>query len=115
RRRGKIERPRPADIGREMVVHLGLKARIGLRLGVGLLEVEDQRHQGFGDETPAIEAEMAAVVRPRALVIQRRAHEAIASGVPAADFAARINFSMRSPSLRPGARSTPEDTSTMAA
>ena len=54
-----------------MAVHLGLEVRIGLGLVVGLLEIEDQRHQRLGDEAAAIEAEMAALVRPAAIGIQQ--------------------------------------------
>ena len=39
-------------------------AGIGLGRVVGLLDVEDQRHQRLGDEAAAIDAEMAALVGP---------------------------------------------------
>ncbi len=45
-----------------MAVHFRLELRIGLGLGVGALEIEDQRHQGLGDEAAAIDAEMPALV-----------------------------------------------------
>ena len=67
---GEIERRRPADIGREMAVHLGLEVGIGLGIGVGPLEIEDQRHQRLGDEAAAIEAEMAALVGAAAIGVQ---------------------------------------------
>ena len=63
---GEIERRRPADIVREVAVHLLLECRIGLRLCIGLFEFEDQRHQRLGDEAAAIDAEMPALVRPGA-------------------------------------------------
>ena len=50
---GEIERRRPADIMREMAVHLALEGGIGLGRGVGLLQIEDQRHQRLGDEAAA--------------------------------------------------------------
>ena len=66
---GEIERRGPADIVLEIAVHLGLEGRIGLGRGVGLLQVEDQRHQGFGDEAAAEDAEMAALVGAAAVGI----------------------------------------------
>ncbi|MGY4466062.1 hypothetical protein ACVWWK_001744 [Bradyrhizobium sp. LB9.1b] len=66
---GEIKRRGPADIILEIAVHLGLEGRIGLGLGVGLLQIEDQRHQGFGDEASAENAEMAALVGPATIGI----------------------------------------------
>ena len=60
---GEIEWRRPSDIGREMTVHLGLEGRVGLGVVIGLLQVEDQRHQGLGDEAAAEQTEMAVLVR----------------------------------------------------
>ena len=60
---GEIERARPADVVLEEVVELGLERRVGLRLLVGLLQREDQRHQRLGDEAAAVDAEAAALVR----------------------------------------------------
>ena len=79
---GEIERRRPADIVREMAVHLRLERRIGLRLRIGLLEREDQRHQRLGDEAAAIDAEMPALVgagakRIRLLDGHARAHHVL--------------------------------------
>ena len=45
-----------------MAVHLRLEGRVGLGVGVGLLQFEDERHQRLGDEAAAIDAEMAALV-----------------------------------------------------
>ena len=59
---GEIQRRRPADIMLEVAVHFGGERRIGLGLGVGLLQIEDQRHQRFRDEAAAENAEMAALV-----------------------------------------------------
>ena len=63
---GEIERARPPDIVLQEVVQLGVEGRVGLRLRVGLLELEDQRHQRLGDEPAAVDAEPAALVRPLA-------------------------------------------------
>ena len=62
---GEIERRGPADIVREVAVHLGGTPDRPW-LGVGLLQFQDQRHQRFGDEAAAENAEMAALVRPGA-------------------------------------------------
>jgi hypothetical protein len=50
----------------EVMVELGLKSRVAARLGVSLLDRQNQRHQSLGDEAPAINAEMASFVRPAA-------------------------------------------------
>ena len=63
---GEIERRRPADIVLEIARPSPLKFRIVLGLRVGLLELEDERHQRLGDEAAAIEAEMPALVGPGA-------------------------------------------------
>src|SRR5215813_8533896 len=47
----------------EVIVEIGLKAGIFARRGVSSLDRQDQRHQGLGDKAPAIDAEMAALVR----------------------------------------------------
>ena len=48
----------------EIVVHLALEGGVDLGRLVGLLQLEDQRHQRLGDEAAAEHAEMAALVRP---------------------------------------------------
>ena len=68
---GKIERAGTADIMLEKLVELGLETRIGLGVLVGLLQLEDQRHQCFGDEAAAINAEQALFVGPGAEGIGR--------------------------------------------
>jgi hypothetical protein len=59
---GEIERRRPADIVLQMTVHLALERRIGFGRRIGLLELEDQRHQGLSDEAAAVDAEVPALV-----------------------------------------------------
>ena len=66
---GEIERARPADIMFEEAVELGLEGGIGFRVLIGLLEFEDERHQGFGDEAAAIDAEQPLFVGPGAIGI----------------------------------------------
>ena len=63
---GEIERRRPANIVREVAVHFLLELPIGLCLRVGLFQFQDQRHQRFGDEAAAIDAEMPVIVGPGA-------------------------------------------------
>src|SRR6185369_16710691 len=104
---GEIERRRPADIAFEIAVHLRLERRIGLGVGIGLFQVEDQRHQRLGDEASA---ENAAFVGTAAEGIgQVWIHRTINSSVARA---ARMKLRIISGSLMPGALSTPEDTST---
>ncbi len=105
---GEIERRRAADIVAQIAVHLLAERRIVLRLVVGLLQIEDQRHQGLGDEAAAIEAEMPALVRAGAEGIGLlNVHAGTL-----ADRAARMKARIFSASFTPGALSTPEDTST---
>ena len=50
--------------------------RIGLCRLVGIVQLQDQRHQCFGDEPAAINTEMAALIRPGPIGIRRaRGHE----------------------------------------
>ena len=63
---GEIERRRPADIMRQVAVHLRLEFGIGLRLRVSFLQLQDERHQRLGDEAAAIDAEMPVLIRPGA-------------------------------------------------
>jgi len=94
---GEIERRRPADIVLEMAVHLGLEGRIGLGVGIGLFEVEDQRHQRFRDEASAEGAEVSAIVGAAPEGIgQVWIHRTISSSVARA---ARMNFRIISGSL----------------
>jgi hypothetical protein len=63
---GEIQRRRPADIVPEVAVHFRTEGRIGLGDGIGLLQIENQRHQRFGDKASAENAEMPALVRTAA-------------------------------------------------
>ena len=53
-----------------------VEGRVALRLRVMSFELEDERHQGLGDEPPAVEAKMAALVGARSERIElgRDAH-----------------------------------------
>ena len=57
-----IERARPSHIMFEVIIKLGAKARVRLGRAVGLLDLENKRHQGLGDEAAAIGTEMAILV-----------------------------------------------------
>ena len=59
---GEIERAGAADIVLRDSRRARLERGIGLCRVVGPLQLEDQRHQRFGDEAPAEEAEMAGLV-----------------------------------------------------
>src|SRR5687767_9851823 len=98
---------------------LGIEGRILLRRLVGCFQLQDQRHQGLGDETPAIKPEMAALVRTGAVCVrlgcvhgsspgfQPAARRAGWSATRTAATKARINAG----SFWPGALSTPDETS----
>ena len=60
---GEPQRAGPADIVLQIRVQFGLERRIGVRREIGLLDLQDQRHQRLGDETAAEFAEPAAPVR----------------------------------------------------
>src|SRR5712675_2130834 len=111
---GEIKRRRPADIILEIAVHFSLERRIGLGVGIGLFQVEDQRHQRFRDKAAAEIAEMPALVGTAAEGVGQGfwltwIHRTINSSVARA---ARMKSRIISGSLTPGERSTPEDTST---
>ena len=59
---GEIERARTTDVMGHHGAHLGVEGRVGLGVRVGLLEIEHERHQRFGHEAAAENAEMAALV-----------------------------------------------------
>ena len=114
---GEIERRRPADIVRQMAVHLALERRIGLGRGVGLLQLEDERHQRLGDEAAAVDAEMPALVGPGAeriglLRTVMRCSSTCRRRAARPRARARMKARILSGSFSPGARSTPEETST---
>ena len=76
---GKIQRARAAHIVFEEGVEFGLEGLVGLGVLVGLFKLENERHQGFGDETAAVNAEQAVLVRARAEGIGRcDVHETLA-------------------------------------
>ena len=58
----KVERRRPADVMLEEGIELGLERGIGLRVGVGLLQLEDERHERLRHEPAAEQAEAAVLV-----------------------------------------------------
>src|SRR5690348_10154582 len=100
-----------------MAVHFLPERGIGLGLGVGALERENQRHQGLGDEAAAIDAEMPALVGTGAegigLLLYAHTMDSFdRSSGASASRAARMKARILPGSLSPGARSTPEETST---
>src|SRR5665213_166651 len=112
---GEIQRRRPPNIICEVAVHFLLKFRIGLGRSVGLLQLKDQRHQRLGNKAAAIDAKMPALVGAGTERIRLwRGHAFTASAASAAR-AARMKALILSGSFSPGARSTPDDTSTPSA
>src|ERR1035437_6940332 len=109
-----IKRRRPPDIIRQMAIHFALKFRIGLSRRVGLLQIEDQRHQRLGDKAAAIDAEMHALGGAGAARVGRRRGRGLTLHPrrPRPPRAARMKARILSGSFSPGTRSTPEDTST---
>ena len=63
---GEIERALATDVILVQVGQFGVKRRIFLGFAIGGIQIQNQRHQGFRDETPAINAEKATVIRPLA-------------------------------------------------
>ena len=59
---GEIEGAGSAGVVLVEIGQFGPESRIILRLGIGGVQFQDQRHQGLGDEPPAIEAEEAAII-----------------------------------------------------
>src|SRR5579863_681851 len=55
-----------------VVLHLRGKARVLARRIVGALDLEDERHQGLGDEAAAEQAEVTALVGTRAIGVGLR-------------------------------------------
>ena len=56
-------------------IQFGDKVRLGARLVVGLLQVENQRHQGFGNEAPTELAELALCVGIAAVMLVGTRHD----------------------------------------
>ena len=71
---GEEERARASHIVLEIVVEFLLERGIGLGRRVGGFELEDQRHERFGDITAAIGAEMSVLVRLVAEGVQCGGH-----------------------------------------
>ncbi len=69
---GEIERRGAPDIVLVEARELLVKRRIGLRLLVRRFKIEHERHQRFGDETPAENAEAAVFIRAGAEGIGNR-------------------------------------------
>ena len=59
---GKIERAGPSDIMFEQIVEFCLERRIGLGGTIVFFQIENQRHQRFGDIAAAKFAKMTALV-----------------------------------------------------
>src|SRR3954451_17338539 len=112
----------------EVIVELGPEIRVVLGGVVSRLDLQDQRHQGFRDKPPAVQAEMAARIRSAAIGIGCLHYRPLARRRCTTETqrktllrASVVNQSVRatfrnsrilSGSLSPGRRSTPEDTST---
>src|SRR5262249_38167497 len=101
----------------KIAVHVLLECRVLLRRRIRPFKLEDDRHQCLGDEAAAIIAEMSAVVGTGAerIGLALDSHEPLAtlrSLALAALRAARTKARILSGSFSPGARSTPEETST---
>ena len=54
-----IQRRGPAHVVRPEILHRRRERRVRLRLAVRALEIEHERHQGFGDKPPPVLAEAA--------------------------------------------------------
>ena len=68
---GEVERAGPADVMLEIAGEFLGEGRVVAGVLVGLLEIEDERHQRLGDETAAVDAETAGLVRARLVCVQR--------------------------------------------
>ena len=60
-----IERRRPAAIVAQQTGQLLLKLGVGLCSLIGFLQLENKRHERFGDETASEVSEVAALIRAR--------------------------------------------------
>ena len=97
---GEIERARPADIMVEVIGQLGVEVRVVLGGVVGLLDRQDQRHQRLGDIAPAIDAEMAARVRPAAIGVRCLHHCLLRENAPRRHEGTKNRFPSCPPCLR---------------
>ena len=89
---GEIERAGATDIMGQKLRQLGVIGRILARLGIGLLQRQDQRHQRFGDETAAVDAEMPVLIGSHAqgigVLIRRVDRHGLALGGGVLNFSA---------------------------
>ncbi|GGC15145.1 hypothetical protein GCM10011494_37470 [Novosphingobium endophyticum] len=67
-----VERAGAPDEVLEQIVEFGLERRVFLRLAILFFEIEDQRHQRFGDIAPTEPAEMTGIVRQCAQAVYGR-------------------------------------------
>src|SRR5262249_12831638 len=95
---GEVEGRGPPGVALEQVAEAALELPVALRRRPGLLELDQRRHQGLGDEAPSEPAEVP--IRVRQGLLHR------------APLASAMNRHTLSGSLRPGCASTPEFTST---
>ena len=70
----KIQRRRTANIMLPEVIHLGRKGRIFLGRSIFCFQIEDQRHQRFGDIAATKFAETAMIVWPLVPCVSAVAH-----------------------------------------
>ena len=76
--RREIERRGAAHIVPPQILHLRLECPLFLGLVIRSFEIQDQRHQGLGHETPAMQAETALLVGARAERVRLvRGHRAV--------------------------------------
>src|SRR5262245_51219759 len=112
---GEIERTRAADVMRQIEFHLAFERRIDSCRTIGTLKLEDKRHQRLGDEAPAEQTEMPALIRAGAERVELLdGHTRLMAAVAGVWVvrAARMNSRILSRSFSPGLRSTPDETST---
>ena len=70
-----IERARAADVVLGEMREFGLERGIRLGVLIGLLEFENERHEGLGEESAAENAEMSRLVGSGAEGIELVVHE----------------------------------------
>src|SRR5688572_4426626 len=108
----------PGIVGVE-VCELSRECRVRLGLFIGPLQMKNERHQRFGNESTAENAEMAALVRSGPIGIQslRDVHRTLSQPARRCRGAQALRTAvtkawMSAASFFPGARSTPDETST---